>query len=71
MLSLQNARSSRNRILAVRCAVIILLCGALLMISAISTTRVRAQGQSAAGKFRRVVSNTRTIRSVTVIELMQ
>lgn len=54
MLSLQNARSSSNRILAVRCAVIILLCGALMMISGVSTTRVRAQGQPAAGKFRRV-----------------
>lgn len=54
MHSLQNAKSSRNRILAVQCAMIILLCGALLMISAISTTRVRAQDQSATGKFRRV-----------------
>jgi subtilisin family serine protease len=55
MLSLQNAKVSRNRVLAVRCAVIILLCGALLMISTISTTNVRAaQGQSAAGKFRRI-----------------
>ena len=54
MLSLQNAKSSRNRILAVRCAVIILLCGALLMISPKSTTSARAQGQSGAGKFRRI-----------------
>jgi subtilisin family serine protease len=55
MLSLQNAKVSRNRVLAVRCAVIILLCGVLLMISTISTTNVRAaQGQSAAGKFRRI-----------------
>ena len=55
MLSLQNAKGSRNRVLAVRCAVIILLCGVLLMISTISTTNVRAaQGQSAAGKFRRI-----------------
>src|SRR5947199_8825493 len=55
MRSLQNAKSSRNRILAIRCAVIILLCGALLMISAISTVNARAQRESAAtGKFRRV-----------------
>ncbi|MEK6320885.1 MAG: S8 family serine peptidase [Acidobacteriota bacterium] len=54
MLSLQNAKWSRNGVLAVRCVVILLLCGALLMMSAISTTNVRAQGQSAAGKFRRV-----------------
>ena len=53
MLSLQNADRSRNRILAIRYTVIILLCGALLMISAISTTKVRAQGQSPA-KFHRV-----------------
>jgi hypothetical protein len=54
MLSLQNAKSSRNRVRAIRCAVIVLLCSGLLMISAMSTTKVRAQGQAATGKFRRV-----------------
>lgn len=54
MLSLQNAKSSRNRVLAVRFAVIMMLCAALLMISAISTTRVRAQNRLAPSKFLRV-----------------
>jgi len=54
MLSLLNATVSRNRVLAVRCVVMLLLCGALLMISAVSTTSVRAQEQFAAGRFRRV-----------------
>ncbi|MEK6410976.1 MAG: S8 family peptidase [Acidobacteriota bacterium] len=55
MLSLQNAKWSRNGVLAVRCVVILLLCGALLMMSSISTNKVSAQGQSAAiGKFRRI-----------------
>lgn len=57
MLSLQKLKSSRNRrVLAVRCAMIILLCGASLTISVISTTNVGAQDQSAPAKFRRVGS---------------
>src|SRR5688572_9742672 len=54
MLSLQNAKSSRNGVLVVRCGVILLMCAALLMMSSISTTGVHAQGQSATGKFRRI-----------------
>src|SRR5437660_3038681 len=54
MLSLQNVKFSRNRVRAIRCAVIVLLCSGLLMISAMTTTKVRAQGQPATGKFRRV-----------------
>lgn len=54
MLSLQNAKFSRNRVRVVRCAVIFMLCGASLMISSISTTNVGAQIQSATTKFRRV-----------------
>ena len=56
MLSLQNANCSRNGVLAVRCVAILLLCSALLMLSAISTTKVRAQVQLATGKFYRVGS---------------
>ncbi|HJZ69071.1 MAG TPA: hypothetical protein VKF81_13180 [Blastocatellia bacterium] len=51
MLSLRNAKSSRNRILAIRFAVIILLCGALPMISAISTPKVGAQAPVGRGRF--------------------
>jgi subtilisin family serine protease len=54
MLSLLNANGSRNRVLAVRCAMIILLCGGLLMLSALPQIKVRAQSQPSTGKFRRV-----------------
>lgn len=54
MRSLRNAKESRNEGAAVRCAVVVFLIGTLLMISGISTTKVRAQTQQATGKFRRV-----------------
>jgi len=54
MLSLQNMKASRNRVVLARCMAIVLVFGGLMILSITSTTSARVRGQVQAGKLRRV-----------------